>query len=545
MKHDLTRREKLGLALGVLLIVLNLCGLWLLLRRQTRPMPSPEPTAPISTGAAEPTLAGEDFFLPENLAFGEKLPITQFQDGAGQTVDLLQAYPGQRLVLMYWGSWCPYCEEQLESLEQFQRSIAAQGNTRLILVNKTDAGKEETIQTGETYLRQKQWDQYDHVYDVDLKAYRAYGMKRIPTTIITDEAGYVRAVESKVLSAEALEELLEQARFGNEKKQLAFLEKNMMNADGGIYAAYLDASGTSPKGHDVLSESMGLLMRCAVQLEDQTLFDRCWAYVSQKMLRDGVCVWYVTEDGAQGTSNALLDDLRIARALYEAEEKWGGYAQPLEALAAGIQSRNTYRGQLCSFYDFRQKKTGRSISLAYGDFAALDALAQVQPEYADLRGALLQIVQDGFIGEQLPLYYASFDYRSGKYSRDSLNTAEALLTVYHLSEIGQARQETLQWLKNELQAGTLAARYRVDGGVVAGFQYDSTAVFAIAALIGQSTGDGELYRLARQKMEQYWLQDQDDPLYGAFSQKEDGSDIQSFDQLLPLTVYCQGQNVRF
>lgn len=544
MKRDgLTRREKLGAALGVLLIALNLCGLWLLLRRQSGPLPSPEPAAP--TGPTEPGLAGEDFFLPENLAFGEQLPVTQFQNGEGQPVDLLQAYPGERLVLMYWGSWCPYCEQQLECLEQFQEQIAAQGNTRLILVNKTDAGKEETVQTGERYLREKQWDQYDHVYDVDLKAYRAYGMKRIPTTIVVDEAGYVRAMRSSVLDAEGLEELLEQARYGHAKQQLAFLEKNMMNEEGGVYTAYLDSPGEPPKEHDVLSESMGLLMRCAVRLEDRALFDRCWNYVSERMLRGGVCAWYVAEDGSQGTSNALLDDLRIARALYEAQTKWGGYVQPLEALAAGLLSRNLYEGQLSAFYDFRQERTGGSISLTYCDFGALDALAQVRPEYGPLREALLQTVQGGFIGKQFPLYYAAFDYQSGAYSGDSLNTAEALLTVYHLSEIGQAREETLQWLKENLQAGTLAARYRVDGSAVEGYQYDSTAVFAITALIGQSTGDGELYRLAREKMEQYWLRDRAHPLYGAFSQKADGSDIQSFDQLLPLTVYCNSQDARF
>ncbi len=541
MKRDpRPRLEDIVVKLAILVILVDMVGLWFLWRKRQSPAPIPEePTEQVPT---EPSLSGPEFFQPENLALGEKLPVTQFRNAEGETVDLLAAYPGETLVLMYWGSWCPYCEEQLENLELFQDAVEAVGSTRLILVNKTDESKEETVQKAERYLQEKGWLQYAHVYDVGLEAYQAYGMKRIPTTIIADAQGYVRAVESSVLTGGEFEDLLEYARYGNAKKQLAFLEKYMMDAQGGVYTAYRNSSAASPKGHDVLSESMGLLMRCAVRLDDQAQFDRCWQYVSGKMQREGVFSWYVAEDGTQGTSNALLDDLRVARALYEADEKWGGYAEPLTNLAAGILEKNIYRGRLSSFYDFRQEASGSSISLTYGDFKTLDILAEYQSEFSPLREDLLQIVQNGFIGEQFPLYYAAYDYRTGAYSRDSLNTAEALLTVYHLSEIGLAKDETLQWLKSTLQAGTLAARYQVDGTAEAGYQYDSTAVFAIAALIGQSAGDGALYRMARSAMERTFVSDANSRFYGAFTQ---GGDLQAFDQLLPMTVYVMGGSAKF
>ena len=56
-------------------------------------------------------------------------------------MDILEEYAGSRLVLMYWGSWCPYCEKQLEHLREFRRVIEASPNTRLVLVNKTDSAK--------------------------------------------------------------------------------------------------------------------------------------------------------------------------------------------------------------------------------------------------------------------------------------------------------------------------------------------------------------------------------------------------------------------
>lgn len=545
MKHNgPTRLEKIGLFLCAVILAGALIGLWLPLRSREQPLTGrlTETSEPTETTEPEPTLSGPEFFLPEGLNFGEKLPVTTFQNREGRTVDLLESYPNTRLVLMYWGSWCPHCEQQLESLAQFMEIAQAEGDTKIILINKTDPDKEETVEVGEAYLSEKGWLSVNHVYDVDLTAYCAYGMKRIPTTVVVDGEGYVRAVSSEVLDAEAFYDLLEEAKYGNAKKQLAYLKANMMNADGGVYTASQSTTASSPQGHDVLSESMGLLMCCAVRLEDEELFSQCWSHVSQTMQREGLITWYVAEDGTQGNSNALLDDLRIVRALYEAHEKWGGYEEARTQLASALAQKNVYRGQLSSFYDFSQGKSGDTIALAYGDFETLNLLAEIQPEFAELSQSLLEIVQEGYLGEQFPLYSSSYNYQRKEYSQDDLNTAEALLTVYHLSQVGLAREETLSWLKNALKTDTLAARYHVDGTVVEGYRYDSTAVFAIAALIGQAAGDGDIYHLARLAMERSWVSDEDSALYGAFALD---SNVQSFDQLLPLTVYTMGRDAKF
>lgn len=535
--ESLSRVEKIILGLGALVVALVLCGVWYL---QNVPQERTEVTDPADTEeTVQETLSGADYFLPDNLTPGQALPTDVFQNARGETVDLSEAYPDSWLVLMFWGTWCPYCEQQLEYLEQFQTIADAQGDTELILVNKTDESKEETVEKAEQYLKNRGWDGTNHVYDPDLKVYRAYAVKRIPTTIVVDENGIVRAMAAETLDGEALKNLLQQAKTANCDALLAFLRENMTNSQGGIFTAYRDGTASSPQGHDVLSESMGLMMRCAVILEDRTLFDRCLAYVSEQMARDGVFVWYVDSGGTQGEANALLDDLRIARALYDANEVWGGYEQPLEALVKAILAKNTYRGQLSSFYDFRQSRAGSSISLAYGDFETLQLMTKVCPEYAAYADALLEVTEGGFIGQEFPLYYSSYDYQKETYSRDDLNTAEALMTLCHLAQVGQLRQETLMWLKNALETDTLYARYRVDGTPVEGYCYDSTAVYAIAALIGDYTGDAELFRMARGKMEESFQDDPNSRFYGAFTRTDDGSDIQAFDQLIPLLVYCR------
>ena len=155
MKPDFpTRLERRILLIICLLAVIILAGTLYLLR----PAPPEEPENPPTEQTTAPTqpttetLSGPEFYLPEKLAFGQRLPNALFQDAQGRQIDLLQSDTGSRMVLMYWGSWCPYCEKQLEHLDAFLRVIGEAENTRLVLVNKTDAEKGETIEKAEAYL---------------------------------------------------------------------------------------------------------------------------------------------------------------------------------------------------------------------------------------------------------------------------------------------------------------------------------------------------------------------------------------------------------
>ncbi len=548
MKHNwplILERVILAAIIFLILVILACVAYLGYLHRNAVPVPPETETEPASVPTETTALAQPDFYLPQNLHLGCKLPITVFRDASGSAVDLAELCAGSRVVLMYWGSWCSYCEQQLTHLEEFRSVVEKAGNTRLILINKTDPDKEETIQKAEAYLSRMGWEQ-EHLYDADLSAYHAFGMRRIPTTIVLDEEGYVRGMVSDVLdSGAALQDLLDQAERGYASSLLSFLERRMTNEKGGLYTAYRSSTESSPSGHDVLSESMGLLMECAVKLNDRALFDRSWRYVSEHMLKDGLAAWYVAEDGSPVDANAMLDDLRIAAALFDAEQVWGGYAGEAQSLAQKLWQNNSYQEQLTSFYDFSIGQSGSSISLAYADLSALDRLARIFPQLAQRREALASVVQNGYISDAFPLYYSSYDYRNQRYSEDSLNTAEALMTLYHLAKAGLLKETSLDWLRNALLTGALAARYNLDGTPVPGYTYESTAVYAIAALIGQTAGDREVYRIALKNMEKTRIADPESPYYGAFSHNEDGTDLASFDQLMPLLVYSEFSNAKF
>ena len=101
--------------------------------------------------------------------------------------------------------------------------------------------------------------------------------------------------------------------------------------------------------------------------------------------------------------------------------------------------------------------------------------------------------------------------------------------------------KSLEWLREQLDSGGLSARYSVNGETVSGFDYHSTAVYALAGLIALEEGDGELLTKAVGYMERYRINDAEDQFNGAFGDGETG-DFPSFDQLTPLLLYGSLKN---
>lgn len=181
----------------VVLLAVIAIGVWMLYEMNSQDTKDQaDITEPTAESAVEGQEGGESVdsltqpsdFLPQNLQYGKKLPVTVFETAEGSPVDLKKEYPGETLVLMYWGTWCPYCEKQLTHLAEFEELLKTKEATRIVLINKTDPRKEESVEKAAAYLAENHFYQ-DCLYDVDLKAYQAYGVKRIPTTIVVDPDG--------------------------------------------------------------------------------------------------------------------------------------------------------------------------------------------------------------------------------------------------------------------------------------------------------------------------------------------------------------------
>ena len=166
---------------------------------------------------------------------------------------------------------------------------------------------------------------------------------------------------------------------------------------------------------------------------------------------------------------------------------------------------------------------------------ALQKVAEVAPHMSQLAKVTLEIIQDGYISDEFPFYYNYYDYKEQSYNQSSLNMAEAMYTLYHLSEIGQIRQDSIDWLKKQLAGDGIWARYDVDGEVVNGYEYQSSAIYALVGLIAININDKELLTNAVSRMEANRCFEVGNSLNGAFAKEL--SEVMSYDQCLALLLY--------
>lgn len=475
--------------------------------------------------------------LPENLIYGKPLPVESFQDKTGQPRSL-EEYRGKNLILIFWNSWCPDCSKAFEAMPVYEEVLKEDPDTELLLIARLDEEQKETVEKAEA-KRKEENIEFESWYDPGLKAYRAYGARQIPTMLVLNTDGELACMTTTVPdTAGALKAMLADVKNGSDKSTLTFLENNLMSESGAVYTSMVKNENASASGKAVLSESQGLLMEYAVLAEDQKLFQSVYTFLQQNMELDNCFTWMLDEENQKAKANALLDDLRILKALDRANTLWGDYEEDEKKLAEGILEHNVISRGVVSFYDFDMKKTGNEISLGYLDMNGLELLKKYDDSAAEQIDSAREVLEKGYISDAFPLYYASYNYKKKKYSDEDLNTAEALLTLYHLAQEGNLKEISTRWLRNKVKNQTLGAKYHTDGSVAEGYGYESTAVYGIAALIGMEISDDQLYTMALQAMEKTRVRDLDSRLNGSFTGTEDGSDITVFDQLIPLLVYA-------
>lgn len=313
-----------------------------------------------------------------------------------------------------------------------------------------------------------------------------------------------------------------------------------LSGSHGVFTNLIDTdqSADVATGHEVLSESAGLLMRYYALTGQQEAFDAEWNRAKQMFnLHTSFSYRYSPKHDKKYPLNAAIDDLRIIRALYEAGELFKDEQYTKEAASYGSRflQYNVKDNQLYDFYDETYKITNSFITLCYIDFNTLQRLSDSNTQIQALLTNMQQIVQNGYLSDNFPFYKTSYSYETKTYKSDPINTVESLLTILSLAEIKQHRTESIRYIKEHVKSGTLYGRYTTDGKATTDIQ--STAIYAITAMIGSQIGDQELYKDSIRRMNQFVIQDQKSQLNGGYG---DPATMQaySFDNLMALLAYA-------
>lgn len=322
------------------------------------------------------------------------------------------------------------------------------------------------------------------------------------------------------------------------QKLYSFIDKQLTGPYG-VYTNLLetDQSAEVATGHEILSESASLMMLSAVRNRDAERFAGEWELAKRVFAMEGGFSYrYSPEQEKQYTVNAAVDDLRMIGALYEAGEVFDNqeYKDEAAEYSRKFYNNNVKDGYMFDIYDNYYHSNNGFITLCYINLSILRNLSISSESKGILLHNMSEIIEGGYLSDSFPFYETRFDYTSGAYSSDGINTVESLLSILNLTEVGRQNPESLRFIREQVAAGTLYGQYTRDGEPANDIR--STAIYALAAMIGAAAGDDALYADSIQRMNEFRVTDPASPLYGGFGDTNTGQ-AYSFDNLMALLAY--------
>lgn len=321
-----------------------------------------------------------------------------------------------------------------------------------------------------------------------------------------------------------------------EQACLSFVQ-TQLTVQGGIYTNYLSGSaqGALAGGHEVLGESQGLMLRYYAAIADAHGFSQTLGFITRTLDTDALLSYRAREDGSPYAINASIDDLRILRGLLEGARVFSNpaYQALCENWAKRLYQTNVQDGMLLDCYDETLVFAGSVSTLCFSDLETLRLLGKVDRRWGNVEKNMRRILQRGYLGDDFPFYQTRYNLESQAYETEHVNMVEALLTALHLSEVGEGSPATLRWVKTALAQGAIYGAYTPQGIPVN--QIESTAIYALCALLGDAESDQALVNAAIEKLRTLQITDKQSALYGAFADAAT-QQAYSFDNLMALVA---------
>nr|OUZ35308.1 hypothetical protein A5889_000784 [Enterococcus sp. 9D6_DIV0238] len=145
------------------------------------------------------------------------------------------------------------------------------------------------------------------------------------------------------------------------------------------------------------------------------------------------------------------------------------------------------------------------------------------------------MIENGYISDTFPFYQTRYNHKTNKYENTgTINVIESLLTILHLGEAGLQKQESIDFIKDQVSKGTLFNSYDLTGVPVDKNQ--SAAAYALAAVIGAIIHDKELYDSSILILNNFQITDPSSLFYGGFGDIRT-KDVFSYNNLMALIAY--------
>lgn len=342
---------------------------------------------------------------------------------------------------------------------------------------------------------------------------------------------YIKNVE--INSVVSVEEITDE-----EEILYDFINEKLMNELGGIYTNYNNVSteGDLTKGHDILSESQGIILNYYLYKNDQAKFDESFKYIKENMFLKNELISWRIESNKSSEVSATIDDLRIARALIIAAEEFDNlkYRYYGIKISNGIYKNLIQDNRLIDFHDGYGKSN--VTTLCYLDLYALKLFSLFEDKWKDVYNKSIEIINDGYISDELPLYRKYYDGNIENFdNEENIDTLLSMLVILNKAEVNEDISESVSWIKERLKKiGYISTAYNIN--TMDESKIESTSIYANIAQIAKVINDEELYNMAINKMKDFQVKNEKSNIYGAFG-NEQTEEVYSYDNLNALLAF--------
>ncbi|MBC5636404.1 hypothetical protein H8S33_06140 [Ornithinibacillus sp. BX22] len=326
-----------------------------------------------------------------------------------------------------------------------------------------------------------------------------------------------------------------------------FYPKEALSGERFVYEHLYEKNGLlktdlSDQSDTYLSESIGLWMDYLVEKNDQEAFDEQFDVLTNHFMKESTLIPWLIKEDYLAPANALIDDLRIMKALYHAGEKWNNktYLKTANKIGEALVQYNMQDETFINHVDLSSHVKGDFLTLSYLVPEALDEMHNQniisENQYKVNRSILLNapISEAGFF----PQNYYPNDQR---YEYDSeVNLIDQYYIGYHRALWGGDVSSLITFTKETLNQydGKLFGRFSSETKQPT-VQYEGTSVYALAILMCLEIGEKELARELYDRMKEYQIRDESSEYDGGYIELT-SLKTHAFDNLLPLIAERKG-----
>ncbi|WP_243290231.1 glycosyl hydrolase family 8 [Bacillus sp. FJAT-47783] len=328
-----------------------------------------------------------------------------------------------------------------------------------------------------------------------------------------------------------------------------FIKKWMINPNGTIASNLIPDSPIDEDyvgGREALSESLGLWMIYAIEKNDSKLFFQAYNTLNLYFLtNDGFIYWKLTPEGQPKVStNALVDDLRIIDALYQAGSKWRKeeYTETARVITESLIHRNLNQHLLTDFYNQKNGQIADTITISYIDVSTLKKMKKDNRLDETLYKHMVSLLEN--LPTKNGFYPKNFSIKKNSYEFEQItNMITQTLTAIRQIEAGKDSGKFFHFIKSEFQQnGVLYGRYNVITGKPAN-TYESPALYGLTILYCIKIDQLELANAFYERMIQLQENSIFNPFYGGYINTTD-KNTHIFDNLLPLLATEKIKNAK-